>query len=62
MAARATSPRHCREAELAMAQRGDGTQMGSAQQENASSGQDELAQAVLSRTDGGREGAEREEE
>lgn len=33
MAARVTSPRHCREAQAAMAQRGDGTQMSSEQQE-----------------------------
>lgn len=55
MAARVTSPRHCREAELAMAQRADGTQMSSEQQENTSSGQDESVQALLLR----REGAER---
>lgn len=38
MAARVMSPRLCREAELAIAQRGDGTQMSPEQQENTSRG------------------------
>lgn len=38
MAARVMSPRLCREAELAIAQRGEGTQMSPEQQENTSRG------------------------
>lgn len=61
MAARVTSPRHCRDAELAMAQRGDGTQMSSEQQENTSSGQDESVQALLLRREGAERGGSEEE-
>lgn len=58
-----TSPRRCREAEVAMAQRGDGTQMSSKQQENTSSGQDEAVQALLPLREGAeRGGAKRREE
>ena len=52
MAARVTSARHCREAELAMAQRGDGTPM-SSEFQNTSSGQDQRVHALLLRGEEG---------